>query len=96
MVEVASRQGAEVTEILGPDDGAIDEEEFIGKLDSDNFAVAATVHHETATGTFQPVQKKAAACQERDTFFQMDAVTSLGDGSLRRRLGYGRLLLGHP
>ena len=83
MVEVASRQGAEVTEIRGPEDGAIDEEEFIEKLDSDNFAVAATVHAETATGTFQPVQKIAAACQERDTLFLMDAVTSLGGMDVR-------------
>ena len=78
MVEVASRHGAEVTEIQGPEDGAIDEEEFIEKLDSDDFAVVATVHAETATGTFQPVQKIAAACQERDTLFLMDVVTSLG------------------
>ena len=83
MVEVASRQGAEVTEIQGPEDGAIDEEEFIEKLDSDDFAVAATVHAETATGTFQPVQKIAAACQERDTLFLMDAVTSLGGMDVR-------------
>jgi alanine-glyoxylate transaminase / serine-glyoxylate transaminase / serine-pyruvate transaminase len=78
MMEVASRHGVEVTEIQGPEDGAIDEEAFIEKLDSDDFAVAATVHAETATGTFQPVQKIAAACQERDTLFLMDAVTSLG------------------
>jgi len=78
MVEVASCHGAEVTEIQGPEDGAIDEEEFIEKLDCDDFAVVATVHAETATGTFQPVQKIAAACQERDTLFLMDAVTSLG------------------
>jgi alanine-glyoxylate transaminase / serine-glyoxylate transaminase / serine-pyruvate transaminase len=83
MVEVASRQGAEVSEIQGPEDGAIDEEEFIEKLDSDDFAVAATVHAETATGTFQPVQKIAAACQERDTLFLMDAVTSLGGMDVR-------------
>jgi len=78
MVEVASCHVAEVTEIQGPEDGAIDEEEFIEKLDSDDFAVAATVHPETATGTFQPVQKIAADCQERDTLLLMDAVTSLG------------------
>lgn len=83
MVEVASRQGAEVTEIRGPEGGAIDEDEFIEKLDSDDFAIAATVHAETATGAFQPVQKIAAACQERDTLFLMDAVTSLGGMEVR-------------
>lgn len=83
MVEVASRLGAEVTEIQGPVGGAIDEDEFIAALDADDYAVAATVHAETSTGASQPIEKIGAACQERDTLFLLDAVTSLGGMDVR-------------
>jgi len=83
MVEVASRLGAEVTEIQGPIGGAIDEDEFIAALNAGDYAVAATVHAETSTGASQPVEKIAAACQERDTLFLLDAVTSLGGMDVR-------------
>jgi alanine-glyoxylate transaminase/serine-glyoxylate transaminase/serine-pyruvate transaminase len=83
MVEVASRLGAEVTEIQGPLGGAIDEDEFIAALNADDFAVAATVHAETSTGASQPIERIGAACQERDTLFLLDAVTSLGGMDVR-------------
>jgi alanine-glyoxylate transaminase/serine-glyoxylate transaminase/serine-pyruvate transaminase len=83
MVEVASRLGAEVTEIQGPLGGAIDEDEFVAALNADDYAVAATVHAETSTGASQPVEKIAAACRERDTLFLLDTVTSLGGMDVR-------------
>ena len=83
MVEVASRLGATVTEVRGPLGGAVDEEEFIRVLESDDFKVAAAVHAETSTGARQPVERIGAACRERQTLFLLDTVTSLAGMDVR-------------
>lgn len=83
MVEVATRLGAVVTQVKGPTGGAVDEEEFIKALNSDDFKVAAAVHAETSTGAMQPVEKIGAACREQETLLLVDTVTSLGGMDVR-------------
>lgn len=83
MVEVATRLGGVVTQVKGPIGGAVDEEEFIKALNSDDFKVAAAVHAETSTGAMQPVEKIGAACREQETLLLVDTVTSLGGMDVR-------------
>lgn len=55
---------------------------IVSEIDSERFGAVAIVHHETTTGTLNPLDGIAAACAQRDVPLLIDAVSSFGGEEL--------------
>lgn len=78
MQEVAIRLGAEV-ETLEFDWGTPIQPEIVQeKLMNNTYKLVAAVHAETSTGVRNPIEKVGILMKNSDSFFLVDAVTSLG------------------
>lgn len=79
MAEVARRAGAEVVTVEGQWGRPLDPQELIAAHQQHPDArVLALVHAETSTGVWQPLDEVGTHLGDTDTFFVVDAVTSLG------------------
>jgi len=79
IAEMARRMGATVIPVEAPWGEIIPPERMIDTLrDHPEARVATLVHAETSTGAHQPLGEVGEYLRDRDTFFLVDAVTSLG------------------
>ncbi|WP_019536234.1 pyridoxal-phosphate-dependent aminotransferase family protein [Paenibacillus ginsengihumi] len=78
LTEIAERYGAEIYNIETEWGTVFDPEEVIREIDRVQPKIVAMVHGETSTGRMQPLQEIGGACRERDVFFVVDAVASIG------------------
>lgn len=60
----------------------IDVGTVVAKIDSERLGAVAVVHHETTTGTLNPLDGIAAACEQADVPLLIDAVSSFGGEEL--------------
>jgi alanine-glyoxylate transaminase/serine-glyoxylate transaminase/serine-pyruvate transaminase len=77
MVEVATRLGAQVTELAFEWGTPADIEEVEKALRQDSFKIVAVVMAETSTGVLNPVKEIGELLKE-DTLYIVDAVTAIG------------------
>jgi len=77
MVEVATRLGAQVTELAFEWGTPVDLEEVEKALRQDTFKIVAVVMAETSTGVLNPVKEIGELLNE-DTLYIVDAVTAIG------------------
>lgn len=78
MVDVASRLGAEVTELAFEWGTPVDISKVADKLSKEDYKIVAVVYAETSTGVRNPVEEIGKLLKDKDTFFLVDAVTALG------------------
>lgn len=79
MAEVAARCGAHVIAMEAPWGEVIPPWRILDALDRHpRVSLVGVVHAETSTGIEQPLEEIGQACQERETLFLVDGVTSLG------------------
>ncbi|MBE6011799.1 MAG: alanine--glyoxylate aminotransferase family protein [Lachnospiraceae bacterium] len=78
MVDVASRLGAEVTELAFEWGTPVDINRVADKLSKEDYKIVAVVYAETSTGVRNPVEEIGKLLKDKDTFFLVDAVTALG------------------
>ena len=78
MVEIAGRNGAQVTPLEVPWGQVFDLQRIRETLSKVRPKVLAIVHAETSTGAWQPIEELGKLCHEFDTLLVVDAVTSLG------------------
>ena len=78
MEEVATRLGAEVNTLEFEWGTPIIPDVVEEKLQHDNYKIIAAVHAETSTGVRNPIETIANIVKEVDSFYLVDAVTSLG------------------
>lgn len=78
MVDVASRLGAEVTELAFQWGTPVELERVAKELQGNDYKVVAVVFAETSTGVCNPVQEIGELLKGKDTFLLVDAVTALG------------------
>lgn len=78
MVDVASRLGANVTELAFEWGTPVDMNQVSDALAKDNYKIVAVVFAETSTGVKNPVDEIGKLLEGKDTFFLVDAVTALG------------------
>jgi alanine-glyoxylate transaminase/serine-glyoxylate transaminase/serine-pyruvate transaminase len=76
--EKCRRAGGEVMTVEAPWGQAIDQDEFVARIDEVKPDVAMVVHAETSTGVHQPVDKLASAVHRHGGLLIVDCVTSLG------------------
>ncbi|HEX9824590.1 MAG TPA: alanine--glyoxylate aminotransferase family protein [Actinomycetota bacterium] len=83
MAQIAERVGGNVVRVEAEWGRPVDPEDIRTALtDHPAAKVVGMVHAETSTGVWQPIEDVAAMCRERDTYFVLDAVASLGGNPL--------------
>ena len=78
MVDVASRLGAEVTELKFEWGTPVVVDQVAEALKQDNYKIVAVVMAETSTGVSNPVAEIGQLLKGTDTLYLVDAVTSMG------------------
>lgn len=78
MVNVASRLGAQVTELAFEWGTPVDVEKTADELKKMDYKIVAVVYAETSTGVRNPVEEIGKLLKGKDTYFLVDAVTALG------------------
>ena len=78
MVDVATRLGAEVTELAFEWGTPVDVDMVKDKIKNDNFKIVAVVFAETSTGVKNPVQEIGQLLKGSDTLYLVDTVTAIG------------------
>lgn len=78
MIDVASRLGAEVTELAFPWGTPVMVDQVKEQLTKDIYKIVAVVYAETSTGVKNPVEEIGKLVQATGSFFLVDAVTALG------------------
>ncbi|MBW5448917.1 aminotransferase class V-fold PLP-dependent enzyme [Cohnella sp. CFH 77786] len=78
LTEIAERYGAEIHNIETTWGTVFEPEDVIREIDRVKPKIVAMVHGETSTGCMQPLREIGEACRERDVFFVVDAVASIG------------------
>ena len=78
MIDVATRLGADVTEIAFPWGSPIDPDSVRKELARSDYKIVAGVYAETSTGVRSPIKEIGEIVQQTDSFFLVDAVTALG------------------
>ena len=78
MVEVATRLGAEVTEIAFPWGMPVDLDDVEKAIRQDDFKIVAVVMAETSTGVLNPVKEIGALIKDTGALYIVDAVTAIG------------------
>ena len=78
MVDVASRLGAEVTELKFEWGTPVVVDQVAEALKKDNYKIVAVVMAETSTGVSNPVAEIGQLLKGTDTLYLVDAVTSMG------------------
>ena len=78
-VDLATRYGADVTQVTAEWGRVIDPQEIEASLMRTPAKIVALVHGETSTGMLQPqMDELGRICRERDALLVVDAVVSLG------------------
>lgn len=77
MIEITRRCGGISTVIEAPWDFPIDPEEVRKHLTTGKYKAVTVVHSETSTGVRNPVEAIGELCQEFNTLFIVDAISSL-------------------
>ncbi|MDF2855034.1 MAG: aminotransferase [Neobacillus sp.] len=78
LTEIAERYGAQIYNIETEWGTVFSPEEVIKEMDRVQPKIVALVHGETSTGCMQPLKEVGEACRERDIFFVVDAVATIG------------------
>lgn len=78
MVDVATRAGAQVTQIERPYGEVFDPSEIEAAVKAHQPKVVGIVHAETSTGAWQPLEDIARICRDQGALIAVDTVTSLG------------------
>jgi (S)-ureidoglycine---glyoxylate transaminase len=78
LTEIAERYGAEIYNIETEWGTVFNPQEVISEMDRVKPKIVAMVHGETSTGCMQPLKEVGEACRERDIFFVVDAVATIG------------------
>ena len=78
LTEIAERYGAEIYNIEAEWGTVFSPQEIINEMDRVKPKIVAMVHGETSTGCMQPLKEIGEACRERDIFFVVDAVATIG------------------
>jgi (S)-ureidoglycine---glyoxylate transaminase len=78
LTEIAERYGAKIYNIETEWGTVFSPEEVIKEMDRVQPKIVALVHGETSTGCMQPLKEVGEACRERDIFFVVDAVATIG------------------
>jgi alanine-glyoxylate transaminase/serine-glyoxylate transaminase/serine-pyruvate transaminase len=83
LVEIAARQGADVSTVEAEWGRTIDPDQLRQELGRHlKVKLVAVVHAETSTGALQPLEELAQLVHEHEALFVVDAVTSLGGSEL--------------
>ena len=78
MVDVASRLGAQVTELSFKWGTPVSIEQVKEQLTKDEYKIVAVVYAETSTGVKNPVEEIGKLVKETGSLYLVDAVTALG------------------
>jgi alanine-glyoxylate transaminase/serine-glyoxylate transaminase/serine-pyruvate transaminase len=78
MVDVATRLGAEVTELASPWGQPLDLDRVAAQLKMDDYKIVAMVYAETSTGVRNQAKEVGELLRGSDSLFLLDVVTALG------------------
>ncbi|WP_342429400.1 alanine--glyoxylate aminotransferase family protein [Neobacillus sp. FSL H8-0543] len=78
LTEISERYGAEIYTIETEWGTVFNPQEVISEMDRVQPKIVAMVHGETSTGCMQPLKEVGEACRDRDIFFVVDAVATIG------------------
>ncbi len=78
MVDVASRLGADVTELAFEWGKPLDMDMVAGQLKKDGYKIVAMVYAETSTGVKNQCEEVSKLLKGKDSLFLVDVVTALG------------------
>ena len=78
MVDVATRLGADVTELAFEWGTPVDVNQTAGKIKNEKYKVVAVVMAETSTGVRNPVDEIGQLLKGSDTLYLVDTVTAIG------------------